>query len=108
MEFLIGAILIGLGWWGGSEYEASKQQPVHQDPVVVIEEPEIVSDEPAFEKGRFYQTGNGYYISDLSPQKELPEGCSNSLLTADLSEPRESENLDVIEVDVKCVEAGEG
>lgn len=107
MEFIVGAILVALGWWGGSEYEASQQPVVIQNPIVVIEKPELVSEEPVFEQGMFYQTTKGYYITDLSPRKELPEGCSNPLLTADLSEPRETENLDVQEVDVKCEEAGE-
>lgn len=58
---------------------------------------------PAYQRGSYLKTGNGYYISNLTPEPVQAEGCDMPILTADLSAPRsEDSDIDITEVDVKC------
>ena len=41
------------------------------EPEIVIEEVPVVSQEPVFERGRYYEEPDGYYITDLSTPPDL-------------------------------------
>lgn len=59
--------------------------------------------EPAYQRGNYFNTGNGYYISNLTPEPVQAEGCDMPIMTADLSAARsEDEDIYITEIDVKC------
>ena len=58
---------------------------------------------PAYQRGSYFKTSSGYYISNLTPAPVKPEGCDTPILTADLSAPRsEDGDIYITEVDVEC------
>lgn len=76
--------------------------------VIETKETEIVSSgvvrqAPVFERGVYYRTKKGYYISNLSPRREEAQGCSIPILTTDLSLPvEEGEKMAVKQVEASC------
>lgn len=96
VEWVIGLILL----FGGYEVFGKDKK---DEPVEVVQDVSIVSEDPVFERGRFFKTPDGYYISDLSPKPEQIEGCESPLLTADLTKLRDQEDaIEVTEIDVSC------
>lgn len=95
--WIIGIVLL----FGG--YELVNKE-VQEEPISeLVEEHTIVSDVPVFERGRYFNTGNGYYISNLTPEKIKPDGCDLPILTADLTSPRTDEGqIQVTKVDNVC------
>lgn len=62
-----------------------------------------VIEKPAYQRGSYFKTSNGYYISNLTPAPVKAEGCDMPILTADLSAPRsEDGDIFITEVDVEC------
>lgn len=98
VEWIIGIILL----FGG--YEAlKKDEPVVTPPVVVVEPTPLISSTPIFQRGRYYRTEAGYYISNLTPEPQAADGCADPILTADLS-PRgvEGKPIEVSEAVIDC------
>jgi len=85
MELIV-ALIMFVGGYELSDYLESEDEPaVTQEMTVVVEAPPSLS--PVFERGRYFKSAEGYFISDLSPAPEKVEGCERPVLTADLSEP---------------------
>lgn len=98
VEWIVGLVLLigGYELWG-------KEEPQEPVAVEVVTEQSIVSDEPLFERGRYYRTKDGYYISNLTPAPQKVDGCDRPVLTADLTAPRGDEGqIQVTEVDMEC------
>ena len=98
VEWIIGLVLL----FGGYELlnDDEQEQPIVAE---VVQEQSIVSDEPVFERGRFYKTGEGYFISNLTPVPQKVDGCDRPVLTADLTAPRtDGDQIQVTEVDIVC------
>lgn len=97
VEWIIGLVLI----FGGYELWSKEESSEATTPAVI--EQAVVSDKPVFERGRFYKTDEGYYISDLSPKPLLADGCERPVFTTDLSVARATdEQIKVTEVDIQC------
>lgn len=98
VEWIVGLVLFigGYELWG-------KDEPKEPVVVEVVQEEPVVSDVPVFERGRYYKTGEGYYISNLTPARQKIEGCDRPVLTADLTAPRNDDGeIRVTEVDIAC------
>lgn len=98
VEWIIGILLI----FGGHEL-LNKDKP--EEPIVaeVAQKQSLVSDEPVFERGLYYRTGEGYFISNLTPVPQMVDGCDRPVLTADLTAPRtDSSKIQVTEIDMVC------
>jgi len=62
-----------------------------------------VIEKPAYQRGSYFKTNRGYYISNLTPAPVQAEGCDTPILTADLSAPRsDSDDIYITEVEVEC------
>lgn len=97
VEWIIGLVLI----FGGYELW-NKEESAEATSATVIKQT-MVSEKPVFERGRFYKTDEGYYISDLSPEPLLADGCERPVLTADLSVARANDGqIKVTDVDIQC------
>ncbi|WP_444928297.1 hypothetical protein ACJJI4_24015 (plasmid) [Microbulbifer sp. TRSA002] len=97
IEWIVGLVLL----FGGYELW-NKDGPDENTTATVIEQT-VVSDEPLFERERFYKTVDGYYISDLSPKPLIADGCERSFLITDLSVARANdEQIKVTEVEIQC------
>lgn len=60
-------------------------------------------EEPVYQRGRYFKSEDGYYISNLTPKPVVADGCDLPILTADLSVPRsEKGHIYITEVDVEC------
>ena len=98
VEWIIGLVLL----FGGYELlnDDEQEQPIVAE---VVQEQSIVSDEPMFERGHFYKTVEGYFISNLTPVPQKVDGCDRPVLTADLTAPRtDGDQIQVTEVDIVC------
>lgn len=61
------------------------------------------TNEPAFQRNKYYKTTEGYYISNLTQAPAVADGCDAPILTADFSAPRsEQGDIFITEVDVEC------
>lgn len=97
VEWIVGLVLL----FGG--YELINKDAPSEPVVEVIQEQTVVSDEPVFERGRYFNTGDGYFISNLTPAPVKPDGCDRPVLTADLTSPRTGEGqIQVTKVDNVC------
>ncbi|MCG8612258.1 MAG: hypothetical protein MI864_17180 [Pseudomonadales bacterium] len=97
-EWIIGLALL----LGGYEILTDEKQ---DEPIVsnAVKEQSIVSDIPVFERGRYYRTGDGYFISNLTPALQKADGCDRPILTTDLTEPQiEDDHIQVTEVYIVC------
>lgn len=97
VEWIIGLVLLlgGYELWDKVETAEGTSGAVIKQTVVSIE--------PVFERGRYYKTADGYYISDLSPKPLIADGCERLVLTTDLSAPRvDDQQIKVTEVDIPC------
>ena len=82
-------------------YEVGKNQ--NQQTNIVEPSKSIVSDAPVFERGIYYKTDQGYYISDLSPSPMYALGCERPLYLTDLSIPaNENQSREVTEYTIPC------
>ena len=62
-----------------------------------------VIEKPAYQRGSYFKTSSGYYISNLTPAPVKADGCDMPILTADLSAPRSDDgDIYITEVDVEC------
>lgn len=60
-------------------------------------------EKPAYQRGSYFMTDYGYYISNLTPKPVQAQGCDMPILTADLSAPRsEDGGIYITEIDVEC------
>ena len=67
--------------------------------MLTISEP----NEPAFQRGKYYKSDDGFYISNLTPASVMVDGCDMPINTADFSAPRaENGDMYITEVDVEC------
>jgi hypothetical protein len=97
VELFVGFILI----FGG--YELISNDKNESVSIEEVQKVSVVSDAPVFERGRFFKTIDGYYISNLTPARLKVEGCDRPILTADLTAPRvDNEEIQVTEVDMAC------
>jgi len=97
MEWLIVVTLIIFG---------ANQMAEEEPPVVEVVPDPIVSTTPVYERGRYYKTHKGYFVSNLTPAPDKADGCDRPILTANLDQPRSSDSLDVKEIQLNC--EGEG
>ena len=94
--------IVGLALLFGG-YELINKEVPSESVEEVTQEQTVVSDEPVFERGRYFNTSDGYYISNLTPEPIKPDGCDRPVLTADLSTPRTDEGeIQVTKVDNVC------
>jgi len=62
-----------------------------------------VIEKPVYQRGSYFKTSRGYYISNLTPAPMQAEGCDIPILTADLSAPRsDGGDIYITEVEVEC------
>ena len=67
--------------------------------ILTISEP----NEPAFQRGKYYKSDEGFYISNLTPAPVMALGCDTPINTADFAAPRsEDGDMFITEVDVEC------
>lgn len=98
VEWIVGLVL----FIGGYELWAQEepQEPVEME---IVTEQSLVSVEPLFERGRYYRTEDGYYISNLTPAPRKVDGCDQPVLTAGLTAPRSDEGqIQVTKIDIEC------
>lgn len=96
-----GLIIGFLLFFGYSLLSVDSPQNV-QTAQVEVEHPQVTTVN-VFERGRFYRSTEGYYISNLTPEPELVKGCELPVLIADLNATRTADaQLQVTEIDVGC------
>ena len=101
MELIV-ALIMFVGGYELSDFLESEGEPaVTQEMTVIVEA--IPSLSPVFERGLYFKSTEGYYISDLSPVPEKVEGCERPVLIADLSEPlQDGAKMNVQVVHMSC------
>lgn len=95
-----------IGWialitllFGGYHLSSDDDTKVVYEEVMQVEEKQqLVSETPVFERGKYFQSGQGYYVSNLSPVKKKIEGCDSPILTTDLSVSRKQGELMPIDI----------
>lgn len=98
IEWIVGLILI----FGGIEV-MDEEDNVDNRIIEEVVHGKRVSDDPVYERGIFFKSQNGYFITNLTPEPVDVEGCDSQILVADLSEKRNSEvQLSVTEVEMMC------
>ena len=96
-------LIVGLVLVIGGYERWEKEEPKEAVAAEIVTEQPIVSVEPLFERGRYYRTKDGYYISNLTPAPQKVDGCDRPVLTADLTAPRgDGGQIQVTEVDIEC------
>lgn len=95
MEVLLGIFLL----WGGYEWGSHSGE---REPVDIEPEIGLVSELPTYERGRYYRTEDGYFISNLTSAPQISEGCDNPILVTDLSKPAQDQKRHVRLVEVSC------
>jgi len=99
-----------IGWvallsllFGGYHLSQDDKSTVVIEEIIVQQDDQLVSQTPVYKRGRYYNTGQGYYVSNLSPEEEKIDGCDTPILTADLSAPRKQNELMSIDtVQIQC------
>ena len=97
-------ILVPLLVWGGYEWGSYDESLEHGAPATVINQQTLVENQTStYERGKYYKTQQGYYISNLQPKPKKDEGCDRSIIVADLSEPNNAEEkISVTEIQMTC------
>lgn len=104
MEIML-ALFVGIGSWSWFEakqdqFAAEKQEAVVEAIKVTKAKIERKQNQRVYARGSYY-AHEGYYISNLSPEPQLADGCNKPVLTADLSKPYEGQ-VSVTSVEVGC------
>ena len=101
IEWIVGLML----FMGGYEL-GSKEEP--KEPVMVAEvtqKQSVLSDVPIYERGRYYKTSEGYFISNLTPVPQKVGGCNPFGLTSDQTEPSNDDGqIQFTDIDLACEE----
>lgn len=94
---IVGIIVVFIG---GSLFfsEDTPEASVEQSAV----ESQTTEDQAAFARGRYIPTDHGYYISNLSAEPVVADGCDLPVLVADLSNHSPGPKLNVAPVMVDC------
>lgn len=104
MEPIIWVALFSL-LFGGYHLSSDNETNVVAEERVEVEKNQFLSETPIFERGKYYQTGQGYYISNLSQDKQKIEGCDSPILTTDLSVARDHGEIMAIDtMQMQCEE----
>lgn len=94
--------IVGLAILFGG-YDLISEDELKEQAAEAVQEQTIVSEAPVFERGRYFKSSDGYFISNLTLAPVKPDGCDSPILTADLTSPRINDGqIRVTEVTIVC------